>query len=258
MKKLFGLLSTCFILLAIISCSNLNETSSLSLTFNGSDFARNSSARNISVNPDYNGYYIVASVLGDYKETKSLQITGNGTYTIEFNYIPAGSKIYVEANVYNPNAVTEPNANNIEPLHIFTGTSDKKTVCAGKNLINLSMKNLQNYTTDNLERLTGNSTENKGAFTFIGYSNGKYQVIYNSSKILSEGLWSANNTEKGLTAGTVVSIKECAYRTYEGAYAVENTLSDLIIVERPVWSSFTVETEQTGGSYLPIGDTKVF
>lgn len=120
------------------------------------------------------------------------------------------------------------------------------------------MKNLQNYTTDNLERLSGNSTDNKGAFTFIGYSNGKHRVIYNSSKILSEGLWSANNTEKGLTAGTVVSIKECAYRTYEDAYAVENTLSDLIIVERPVWSSFTVETEQTGGGYLPIGDSKVF
>ena len=62
MKKLFGLLSTCFILLVIISCSNLNETSSLSLTFNGSDFARNSSARNISVNPDYNGYYNPARI----------------------------------------------------------------------------------------------------------------------------------------------------------------------------------------------------
>ena len=78
--------------------------------------------------------------MGDYRETKSLQITDKGTYTIEFNYIPAGSKIYVEANVYNPNAVT--NANNIEPLHIFTGTSGKKTVYAGKNQINLLMTNL--------------------------------------------------------------------------------------------------------------------
>ena len=164
MKKLFGLLSTCFILLVIISCSNLNETSSLSLTFNGSDFARNSSARNISVNPDYNGYYIVASVLGDYKETKSLQITGNGTYTIEFNYIPAGSKIYVEANVYHLYAVTAEGANSIEPLHIFTGTSGKQTVYAGKNHINLSMENLQN--SDICVRLTGNLGENMGSFIF--------------------------------------------------------------------------------------------
>ena len=257
MKKLFGLLSTCFILLAIISCSNLNETSSLSLTFNGSDFARNSSARNISVNPDYNGYYIVASVLGDYRETKSLQITGNGTYTIEFNSIPAGSKIYVEANVYNPNAVTEEGANSIEPLHIFTGTSGKQTVYAGKNIINLEMENLQNVTTPAV-RLIGNGNENMESFIFNGYSNGKYQVTYNNI-ILSEGLWSANYPEKeGLTAGTVVSIKECAYRTYEDAYSLETTLSDLIIAERPVWSSFTVKASDNVGPYLPIGATKVF
>ncbi len=243
----------------LISCSNFNESSSLSLTFNGSDFARNSSARNISVNPDYSGYYIVASVLGDYKETKSLQITDNGTYTIEFNYIPAGSKIYVEANVYNPNAVTEAGANRIEPLHIFTGTSDKHTVYAGKNLINLSMKNLQEYTTDSVS-LTGNPNENMRTFEFYGYSNGKYQVIYNWNIILSEGLWSANYTaEEGLTAGTVVSIKECAYRTYSSAdYNGVEGLSNLIIAERPVWSSFTVEGSVNSGPYLPIGDTKVF
>lgn len=80
--------------------------------------------------------------MGDYRETKSLQITDKGTYTIEFNYIPAGSKIYVEANVYNPNAVTASDAKRIEPLHIFTGTSGKKTVYAGKNQINLLMTNL--------------------------------------------------------------------------------------------------------------------
>ncbi|WP_318713779.1 hypothetical protein [Treponema sp.] len=265
MKKLFGLLSTCFILLAIISCSNFNdESSSLSLTFKGSDFARNSSARNISVNPDYSGYYIVASVLGDYRETKSLQITGSGTYTIEFNYIPAGSKIYVEANVYNPNAVTASDANRIEPLHIFTGTSGKKTVYAGKNQINLLMKSLQNYkTSDSDVSLTGNIGEQMGSFCFYGYSNGKYQVTYRTSDgyiIFSEGLWSANYPEnEGLTAGTVVSIKECAYRTYASAdYNGVQDSSNLIIAERPVWSSFTLGTSDTGAPYLPIGATKVF
>ncbi|MDD7767911.1 MAG: hypothetical protein PT936_03550 [Treponema sp.] len=248
----------------LISCSNFNESSSLSLTFNGSDFARNSSARNISVSSDYEGYYIVASVLGDYRETKSLQIRDNGTYTIEFNYIPSGSKIYVEANVYNPNAVTEEGANRIEPLHIFTGTSDKKTVYAGKNLINLSMKNLQKYTTNNVSvRLTGDSSNNMGAFTFIGYSNGKYLVTYrieNVDTILSEGLWNASYTaEKRLTEGTVVSIKEYAYRTYSSAgYNGVEGLSNLIIAERPVWSSFTVEGSANSDPYLPIGDTKVF
>lgn len=197
--------------------------------------------------------------MGDYRETKSLQITGSGTYTIEFNSVPAGSKIYVEANVYNPNAVTASDANRIEPLHIFTGTSDKKTVYAGKNHINLSMENLQGYTTYSVD-LTGNPNDNMGTFVFYGYSNGKYQVIYNRNIILSEGLWSANYPEKeGLTAGTVVSIKECAYRTYELAETVGiNNPSNLIIAERPVWSSFTLGTSDTGGPYLPIGATKVF
>lgn len=200
--------------------------------------------------------------MGDYRETKSLQITGSGTYTIEFNSIPAGSKIYVEANVYNPNAVTEEGANRIEPLHIFTGTSDKHTVYAGKNQINLLMENLQNYETSDVS-LTGNIGEQMGSFCFYGYSNGKYQVIFETSEvktILSEGLWSANYTqESGLTAGTVVSIKECAYRTYASAdYNGVQDPSNLIIAERPVWSSFTLGTSDTGGPYLPIGATKVF
>ena len=175
MKKIFTLVSFFVLLSELISCSNLNESSSLSLTFNGSDFARNSSARNISVNPDYNGYYIVASVLGDYTETKSLQISDSGTYTIEFNSVPVGSEIYVEANVYNPNAVTDNGANRIEPLHIFTGTSDKQTVYAGENIINLSMKNLQNYTNPALN-LRGDYSNNMGSYTFKGYSNGNTPV----------------------------------------------------------------------------------
>ena len=200
--------------------------------------------------------------MGDYRETKSLKITGSGTYTIEFDSVPVGSEIYVEANVYNPNVETGLNANRIEPLHIFTGTSGKQTVYAGKNLINLSMKNLQEYTTDSVS-LTGNPNENMGTFEFYGYSNGKYQVIFETSEvktILSEGLWSANYTqESGLTAGTVVSIKECAYRTYASAdYNGVQDPSNLIIAERPVWSSFTVETSYNGGPYLPIGATKVF
>nr|WP_318693420.1 hypothetical protein [uncultured Treponema sp.] len=121
------------------------------------------------------------------------------------------------------------------------------------------MENLQGYTTYSVD-LTGNPNDNMGTFVFYGYSNGKYQVIYNRNIILSEGLWSANYPEKeGLTAGTVVSIKECAYRTYELAETVGiNNPSNLIIAERPVWSSFTLGTSDTGGPYLPIGATKVF
>ena len=258
MKKLWRLLSACAFVLGIVSCSNFSESSSLSLTFNGSDFARNSLARNISVSSDYEGYYIVASVLGDYRETKSLKITSGGTYTIEFNSVPVGSKIYVEANVYNPNAVTKPGTTSINSLHIFTGTSEKQTVYAGENIISLTMENLQTIG-DSVVNLSGDLSNNMGAYTFKGYSNGKYQVTY-SDTILSEGLWSASYTAgAGLTAGMVVRIKECAYKTYTNADdSGVNGLSDLIIVERPVWSSFTVATDTSGGGYLLIGGTKVF
>ena len=252
MKKLFGLLSTCFILLAIISCSNFNdESSSLSLTFNGSDFARNSSARNISVNPDYSGYYIVASVLGDYRETKSLKITGNGTYTIEFNSVPSGSKIYVEANVYNPNAVTTLNANRIEPLHIFTGTSGKKTVYAGKNQINLLMTNLSKdiaYSDDSTitKNITSTKTEEVpyiGLYAeMIFYPNGKYQIVNTNittktKDVISEGIWSGSFEESG-----IIYITECIYKnyTFETVDGKVNTINfnDNVIVENPVTKGF--------------------
>ena len=255
MKKLFGLLSACFILLAIISCSNLNESSSLLLTFKGSDFARNSSARNILVNPDDTGYYIVASVLGDYRETKSLQITGNGTYTLEFNSIPAGSKIYVEANVYNPNAVTEAGANSIEPLHIFTGTSGKQTVYPGKNQINLSMTNLSKdiaysnngtITKSNTSTITeeGSFIDNLNA-AMIFFPNGKYQIVnYNYTTpiptvdiVISEGIWSGSFEESG-----IIYITECIYKnyTFETVDGKVNTINfnDNVIVENPVTKGF--------------------
>lgn len=153
--------------------------------------------------------------MGDYRETKSLQITGSGTYTIEFNSVPAGSKIYVEANVYKPNVVTEAGANSIEPLHIFTGTSDKHTVYAGKNLINLSMTNLsKDIACSDDSTITKNITYTKTEeVPYIGlnpemifYPNGKYQIVnYNyatneptAGDVISEGIWSGSFDESGI------------------------------------------------------------
>ncbi len=252
MKKLWRLLSFCILLFGFASCSSAGEGSSLSVTFNGSDLESHSQARNISLDASSGGYYIVVSVLGDYTETKSLHITSNGTYTIEFNSIPAGARVYVEANVYDQNPTTF--------CHTFTGSSKTQTVGSGENRINLSMNNLQGVEGPSVT-LVGDAGENMGAFHFKGYSNGKYQVIYLPDYILSEGIWSADyNTEEGLTAGTVVRIKECAYRTYSSVdvYGVQAP-SDLMIVERPVWTTMTVGGDNISGStYLNLGSTKVF
>ena len=153
--------------------------------------------------------------MGDYRETKSLQITGSGTYTIEFNSVPAGSKIYVEANVYNPNAETKFSANSFEPLHVFTGTSAKQTVYAGKNQINLLMTNLSKdiaYSDDSTitKSITFTYTAAVPYIDFsaamIFYPNGKYQIVnYNyatneptAGDVISEGIWSGSFDESGI------------------------------------------------------------
>ena len=131
------------------------------------------------------------------------------------NYIPSGSKIYVEANVYNPNAVTASDANRIEPLHIFTGTSDKQTVYAGKKHINLLMTNLSKdiaYSDDSTitKSITSTKTEEVpyiGLYAaMIFYPNGKYQIVnYNyatneptAGDVISEGIWSGSFDESGI------------------------------------------------------------
>lgn len=244
MKKLFGLLSTCFILIAIASCSNLNESSSLSLTFNGSDFARNSLARNISVSSEYEGYYIVASVLGDYRETKSLQISGSGTYTIEFDSVPVGSEIYVEANVYKPSEY--------DYLHAFTGKSQTQTVYAGENNVNLVMKNLQNFENNKIincisaELPNGDSLENNP--TLYLYENGKYKLSM-ENLIYSEGLWRCSVLDED---GLPDVYGEYSFTLYLTEYICFNVssnaslgipgdaqLTNYVIIERPTEKSFS-------------------
>lgn len=255
MKRVFRLPAIIVALLGIVfsSCSNLNESTSLSLTFNGSDFAP-TSARNISVSSEYEGMYIVASVLGDYTETKSLEISSSGTYSIEFDNVPVGAQIYVEANVYNPNYTDD-----FPYCHTYTGTSEKQTVYSGENTINLAMKNLARNT-DNFITLSGDSSNNMGAYTFIGYENGKYKVVYSDNEILSEGIWSASYEEEtGVTAGTVVQFKECVYKTYASAEVNgPQEVSNVIIVEKPIWKSFTVKNKEQGSAYLEVGSTKIF
>ena len=252
MKKLWRLLSVCILSIGIVSCSNANDDASLSIAFNGADLAAHSPARPISLTSGASGYYIVVSVLGDYTETKSLQITGSGTYTIEFKSIPAGARVYAEANVYDQDPTTF--------CHTFTGSSEMQTVGSGENTINLSLTNLQTTASPEVT-LWGDANMNMGGYNFKGYSNGKYQVKDNFDEILSEGFWSADyNTEEGLTAGTVVRIKECVYRTYSSAdWAGTHDPSNLIIVERPAWTTMTVGGDNiSGSSYLNLGSTKVF
>lgn len=223
MKKLFGLLSTCFILIAIASCSNLNESSSLSLTFNGSDFARKSLARNISVSSEYEGYYLVLNLLGDYTEHKEIPFSDLGTYTVTFDSIPIGAEVYVEADAFNPNSN--------EFTHIYKGTSERISVSPGTNTVNLTMKSLtKNISTDDYGTISYSwsmmqfyiddsySNENNSIYFF---NNGKFILQHTvfdggttgTSIVISEGLWSGNSD--AFENGGTIQTTEYMYRNYE-------------------------------------------
>ena len=217
MKKFFGILSAC--LLAITSCSNFNETSSLSLTFNGSDFAQKSSARNILVTSDYEGYYLVLNLLGDYTERKEIPFSAIENYTVTFDSIPVGSDVYVEANVYNPNSD--------EFTHLYNGTSEKISVSSGANSVNLSMKSLTKgisredevsyyYSEFMFFSLPEVDSDNINGIYF--FNNGKF-ILYHligsddpQLTVISEGFWSGD--KNAFTDGGIIQVTEYLYRTY--------------------------------------------
>lgn len=221
MKKFLSLFSTCLFIFGIISCSNLqSENASLVLTFNSSDFIRDSSARNIEVSSDYKGYYIVASILGDYTETKNLQISNSGSYELEFPAVPVGADIYVEANVFNPNLEGMIGGDFPAVLHLFTGKSSQQTITPGTNSITLTMKNLQNEfpNFDYRFNTTEGGPERDYSSTYKGvpiwnsaqllfYKNGKYLIRDGNNQVISEGLFTGTPER-----GNSIHIKEYIYK----------------------------------------------
>ena len=251
MKKIFGILSACLILLSITSCSNFNESSSLSLTFNGSDFARNSSARNISVSSDYEGYYLVLNLLGDYTEHKEIPFSDLGTYTVTFDSIPIGAEVYVEADAYNPNSE--------EFIHIYKGRSEKITVSPGTNTVNLAMKSLISLSEDDtvycgpmMQFYVGDFSDSNNSIYF--FKNGKFVLLHTkprdgssteSSVLISEGLWSGNSD--AFENGGTIQTTEYMYRNYEtsqnGDGMTEVNFGNAVIVTDLITSNIEIIKE---------------
>ena len=126
----------------------------------------------------------------------------------------------------------------------------------GTNTVNVSIKDIVPVGNSSVT-IYGNGSNNMGAYQFKGYANRKYQVSVNGT-ILSEGIWEPVSDDD-IAKDPVVRIKECAYRTYsEAAMNGPQDSSNLIIVERPAWTSFEVESDNQGMTWLPIGSNKVF
>ena len=214
LKRVLSLFLIC-LGLVFVSCSDMesSDEGSLSLTFNGSDFL-DSSARDIYPDSSFSGMYIVASVLGDYTETKKLEITNGGKYKIKFDYVPKGASVYVRADVFRLKKTAPTGADEAVPFkQLYTGQSKKKPVTSKNEKVNIVMKNIANgcsYSDDNTYyNLIGTKTFRHKNYDYISsspsiylFNNGKYQVLkYNydsdSNELLSEGLWSGNLDESG-------------------------------------------------------------
>lgn len=214
LKRVLSLFLIC-LGLVFVSCSDMecSDEGSLSLTFNGSDFL-DTSARDIYPDSSFTGMYIVASVLGDYSETKKLEITNAGKYKIKFDYVPKGASVYVRADVFRLKETASTGADEAVPFkHLYTGQSKKKPVTSKNEKVNIVMKNMvdedgyssifKKWDCSDLS-FNGKSLESGTHYpvSILFFNNGKYQIVFGKGidgdeyYAISEGTWygSLNNT----------------------------------------------------------------
>ena len=227
LKRVLSLFLIC-LGLVFVSCSDMesSDEGSLSLTFNGSDFL-DTSARDIYPSSSFNGMYIVASVLGDYTETKKLEITNAGKYKIKFDYVPKGASVYVRADVFRLNSIDATGDSvTTQFKHIYTGQSKKKPVTSKNEKVNIVMKNMVDGCS-----YSSNSTIKKHCYycssLFNGdyvtnslemffFNNGKYQIVKQDNtgtgyNVLSEGVWAGRFDKSGYIYITELIYDVCSY-----------------------------------------------
>lgn len=213
---------------AFVSCSNItdNHGSSLTVTIDGSDFAR-SSSRNVTINPDFSDYYFVVNVLGDYEDTKVITFTDVGNYTVTFDSIPIGKKIYLKANAYKMDA-TYGSRWVVQSCHCFTGTSAIQRMYRGGNTVELEMKYLLPDGGYYSYSFGGNYFDdlNNISYDCSFYDTGKYIIRLGQDTMVSEGLWSGN-----LEVGETIVMEEYVYRNGDSYTILETPNVNNILVE---------------------------
>lgn len=227
LKRVLSLFLIC-LGLVFVSCSDMesSDEGSLSFTFNGSDFL-DSSARDIYPDSSFSGMYIVASVLGDYTETKKLEITNAGKYKIKFDYVPKGASVYVRADVLRLKKTAPTGADEAVPFkHLYTGQSKKKPVTSKNEKVNIVMKNMVDVCSysDNTtikkhcsycsSLFNGDYVTNSLEMFF--FNNGKYQIVKQDNSgtgynVLSEGVWAGRFDKSGYIYITELIYDVCSY-----------------------------------------------
>ncbi|MBR6153719.1 MAG: hypothetical protein IKQ43_04730, partial [Treponema sp.] len=174
MKKLLSLFP--FLVLFLFSCTNFQNTNSISVSINGRDLAR-SAARDVAPISDESGYFVTAAIRGDFNQSQTAFINPNDECVFVFDYVPLNSEVYAEINVFQrvgPNSSYEPS------IQIFNGKSETITVSPGENYLPLALNPLMDS--------FGFTKSNESALIQL-YQNGKYYIQLNDGGVISEGLW---------------------------------------------------------------------
>ena len=86
-------------------------------------------------------YKIIVSLKGSYTATKTLDFQlDESVYSVNFDKIPVGSKLYVQADIYLVSAGEDFSDNNYYEKHLYTGQSEIITITQGNNLLELNLE----------------------------------------------------------------------------------------------------------------------
>ena len=207
MKKLLNFISLTFIFGLLVSCTNYeNSGATVSFTFNPADFYKNSGARDVPISSTAGSdtFYLVASIMGDYSDTKVIPIFHVQSQTVEFTSVPVGAEVNVMVYV----------CNNADPIFYNYGKSAAKKVVSGINPVKL---HLTQFSADSFEpfyfdidgiidlnNIKHNGITVNDSFDFQYSENGVYYIV-NGGMPISAGFYTMTNG--------ILTFTECIYQS---------------------------------------------
>ena len=205
----------CYAMRCLVSCSDLlkepEDNSTLTLRFNGSGLS-SASARNVTAeSSETDTIWLAVKISGDYTARKNITLTDlQATYQVEFEDIPVGAIVSVQADVYSQK-------NSANGLYWYTGNKSNVEIVAGSNDISIAMTDIATVTASDdtirtgsisfYDDFPGDYPNQRIAF----FPHNKYQIRTSDSYGLSvsEGLYEGDLDTEG-----TIYLTEHVYRQY--------------------------------------------
>ena len=201
-----------------------DESSTLTLSFNGADFR--GGARNVTIEANDTGSsWITVALSGDYTNSKTVEVQQTPeTYQMVFDDIPVGAVISIDANLFSL-------ISNSHGYHAATGSKSNVVVEAGQNVVNIEMTYINNSTS--AAAFSSSSLHDQfghNDYNIYVYDTGKYKISGSSSayRIVSEGLYEGDINSNG-----TLKLKEYLYQNYTRDGSGTMTWGDYTFVDYP-------------------------